>query len=187
MPALWLSEFDSTTTILSAAPPRFETVPLPSDFLRSASAREKLPDGIHASLAENSSEHRIHITTRTAFIRPAALIPIDGHEEERIMALRRLLRRVRGRSVKATPRQFEISPFRMWNYAEAIMVHDGTIAGASPRDIGAVMDPSVSTISSAEWDVHPLRKRIGRRLDLCRSMMNGRYLDLVRRHWRRAS
>ncbi len=184
IPALWAPEFDGTTAILSAVPADLKTRPLPPGLLLSAIVREVTPDGEHFILPHPSGDIRVLVTTGDAYLRPQGEIPFDGDEERRATALLRLIRYVRGRPIRGMPRRFKLSVARIWRYAEALVVHDGIEAGAPRQEIGSILDPSVSTISSAEWDAHPLRQRINRRLTLARLMMSGRYLDLVRQRRR---
>ncbi|NHN89418.1 DUF2285 domain-containing protein [Acetobacter conturbans] len=138
--------------------------------------------GIVAFVLHDSDDcQHLQIRSPAARCRAAALIPLDGGEEIRIAELRRFLKRLTGTNVPRLPRKLSLSRYRAWQTADAICAYAGQTAGASQREIGRVLDPSVRSMNARQWDTSSQRSRVGRLLKMARRMTEGReYFSLLR-------
>lgn len=181
IPALWLPYVDAGITVLVAAPGNFDVRALPDALSARARASAASADGQHLVLAAETGVLRLHIVGQEAQRRPAALIPLDGGEDLRIGELRRFLRYAANRPVPTLPRALLLSRYRTWRLADVLRALAGNRAGASSRDIGMVIDPSVRFMTLREWEDSAQRSRVARLLGTARNMTDGSgYLSLLR-------
>ncbi|WP_157684839.1 DUF2285 domain-containing protein [Komagataeibacter europaeus] len=142
---------------------------------------EQLPGILVVVISPNDGAHHLQIQGWTASARPAALIPLDGAEEIRIAELRRFLKRLTGASVPGLPRSLSLRPYHVWRMADVICAYAGRMAGASQREIGRVLDPSVRAMNARQWDTSSQRARVGRLLKRAARLADRReYVSLLR-------
>lgn len=133
------------------------------------------------AVQQNGRVHRIQIYGVNAFHRAAVIIPLDGGEELRIAELRRFIRYLSGLPVPPLSRALGLPLYRARFIADAICAYAGRRAGASHRDIGVVLDPSVRHMNARQWDTSPQRGRVGRLLrKAVRLAEEQEYLALLR-------
>lgn len=180
-PALWSPEAYPGVTILVEAPEGFHVRTIPEHVLHGASPAEQQPGILVVIVSPDDGGHHLQIRGRAASARPAALIPLDGAEEIRIAQLRRFLKRLTGTSVPGLPRSLSLPPYHVWRMADVICAYVGRMAGASQREIGRVLDPSVRTMNARQWDTSSQRARVGRLLKRAARLADRReYVSLLR-------
>ncbi|GBQ72808.1 hypothetical protein GLUCOINTEAF2_0203493 [Komagataeibacter intermedius AF2] len=180
-PALWSPEVYPGVTILVEAPADFHVRTIPERFLHGASPMEQQSGILVVVISPDDGAHHLQIQGWAASARPAALIPLDGAEEIRIAELRRFLKRLTGASVPGLPRSLSLRPYHVWRMADVICAYAGRVAGASQREIGRVLDPSVRAMNARQWDTSSQRARVGRLLKRAARLADRReYVTLLR-------
>lgn len=172
-PALWAAEVYPGVIILVETPEGFEARRLPVAVSGSGEVAFVYRDG--------ADTYRVQIRDAKACHRAAVLIPLDGGEELRIAEVRRFIRYLSGLSVPPLSRRLGLPLYRARFIADAICAYAGRQAGASQRDIGAVLDPTVRHMNARQWDTSSQRGRIGRLLRRATRLAEKReYLTLLR-------
>lgn len=133
------------------------------------------------ALHHDGNTYRVQIRGPRARDRAAVLIPLDGGEELRIAEVRRFIRYLSGLPVPPLSRALGMPLYRAYFIADAICAYAGRRAGASHRDIGVVLDPSVRHMNARQWDTSSQRGRVGRLLRKATRLAEEReYLTLLR-------
>ncbi|KAA8383817.1 DUF2285 domain-containing protein [Acetobacter sp. DmW_136] len=181
-PALWAPEVFPGVTILVEAPEGFDARRLPLMFLEAMTAEQQGTTQTKSfSLHHDGNTYRVHIRDARARDHAAVLIPLDGGEELRIAEVRRFIRYLSGLPVPPLSRTLGLPIYRARFIADAICAYAGRRAGASHRDIGLVLDPSVRHMNARQWDTSSQRGRVGRLLRKATRLAEEReYLTLLR-------
>ena len=118
----------------------------------------------------------------------AVLLPVDEDLGVRLATIARFDRLVRGRKLRAAPAPWRLTRQQRLHLAYALRALDGYLAGASQREISAVLFGR--TISGAAWAGSDLQSRVRRAVATGRQLMAGGYRELLanpgRRRRRRA-
>lgn len=180
-PALWAPEFYPGITIIMEAPAGFDYRRLPAIFLEAMTTEQQGPQSRTFALHHDGNTYTVQIRDARARDRAAVLIPLDGGEELRIAEVRRFIRYLSGLPVPPLSRTLGLPVYRARFIADAICAYAGRRAGASHRDIGVVLDPSVRHMNARQWDTSSQRGRVGRLLRKATRLAEEReYLTLLR-------
>ncbi len=154
--------------------------PLDMKMLGAVRARMKIGDFLHFILADSDGDE--HIWVSGSLDLPLAMIlPIGRDPFARLAAAERLSRRLLG--VASGPPALRPTPFRRQHLLTLLQVLDGHQAGASRRELAAVLiDGDVRDYSAAEWSDSRQRKRINRWFAEAVELRDGGYLRLLRGH-----
>jgi hypothetical protein len=152
--------------------------PLDLKMLGVVRARMKIGDFLHFILADSDGDE--HIWVSGSLDRPLAMIvPIGRDPFARLAAAERLSRRLLG--LAAGPPTLCPTPFRRQHLLTLLQVLDGHQAGASRRELAAVLiDGDVRDYSAAEWSDSRQRKRINRWFAEAVELRDGGYRRLLR-------
>jgi hypothetical protein len=152
--------------------------PLDLKMLGVVRARMKIGDFLHFILADSDGDE--HIWVSGPLDRPLAMIvPIGRDPFARLAAAERLSRRLLG--LAAGPPTLCPTPFRRQHLLTLLQVLDGHQAGASRRELAAVLiDGDVRDYSAAEWSDSRQRKRINRWFAEAVELRDGGYRRLLR-------
>ncbi|WP_240161408.1 DUF2285 domain-containing protein [Gluconacetobacter azotocaptans] len=99
--------------------------------------------------------------------------------------MRRFLERLYGRTVGPLPNTFRPTRYRIRRLAHALQALTAKRAGASARDIAALADTGVRTVSGSIWKDAHQRARVERLLTLAEHLAGGEYLALLQHGHRR--
>lgn len=180
-PALWAPEFYPGVTIIVEAPVGFDARRLPVIFLEAMNTEQQGAQHKAFALRQDGNTYRVQIRDARARDRAAVVIPLDGGEELRIAEVRRFIRYLSGMPVPPLSRTLGLPLYRARFIADAICAYAGRRAGASHRDIGVVLDPSVRHMNARQWDTSSQRGRVGRLLRKATRLAEEReYLTLLR-------
>lgn len=174
---LWSPSSDSTVLLLTRRP----------DFLPPASAASAdpfavgrdTPEGTYASF----SEHDISVLLLSGTLpddQLAALVPFDTDVFDRIDALTRMARIWRGRPPPRDPRMTAEQRRRLRLKLRAA---DGHMNGASYREI-AIAIYGATRVDTELWKTSPLRDAVIAFVEGGLSLIDGGYLQLLRRRRR---
>ncbi|MBV0888821.1 DUF2285 domain-containing protein [Komagataeibacter oboediens] len=167
--------------MLVEAPQGFDARHMPPTFPDATTATGPGWEGSACTMRHGDTLFRVEIRNAGARQRAAVLIPLDGGEELRIAELRRFIRYLSGLPVPPLSRALGLPLYRARFIADAICAYAGRRAGASQREIGAVLDPSVRQMNARQWDTSSQRGRIGRLLRKATHLADERkYLTLLR-------
>lgn len=142
-PALWAPEFYPGVTVIVEAPTGFDSRRLPVILFASMATERQGLQSKSFALHHDGNTYRVQIRDAKARDRAAVLIPLDGGEELRIAEVRRFIRYLSGMPVPPLSRALGLPLYRARFIADAICAYAGRRTGASHRDIGVVLDPSV--------------------------------------------
>jgi hypothetical protein len=138
-------------------------------------------DGRHVLVDDPDGRHRLWLVEDVHAHSSAFLVPFDGDFGARLHSLQRLHRRLTGKRAGPPLRSLQLSPLQRARLALQLRALDGEQAGASRREIAAVLlDPSARTIPAIEWKNAALRKKVNRIVASAITLMNGGYLTLLR-------
>lgn len=180
-PALWAPEFYPGVTIIVEAPAGFEARRLPVILFAAMAVERQGLQTQSLALHHDGNTYRVQIRDARAHDRAAVIIPLDGGEELRIAEVRRFIRYLSGLPVPPLSRTLGLPIYRARFIADAICAYAGRRAGASHRDIGVVLDPSVRHMNARQWDTSSQRGRVGRLLRKATRLAEEReYLTLLR-------
>jgi len=178
VPALWAQDVLSAIIALIPAPEIYGTSPFfPLRFTPQLN-RGLADDGLHLVIGDRSGPMRLWIATG-ADKRAAVVIPLDEACWIRLHHLRRLLERLYGRVVGPLPNTFRPTRYRITRLACALQALTAKRAGANVRDIAALTDAGVRTLSGSIWKDAHQRARVERLLTLAEHLAGGEYLALL--------
>lgn len=141
-------------------------------------ARMTFGSYIHFILADPDGDEHVWVSETTD--QPLALMMPYGSNllHVHMAAIERLRRRLRG--LAAGPPAFRPAPSRRWHLLTLLRLLDGRRAGASQRELAAVLiDADVRDYSAAEWVDSRERKRIRRWSAEAAELVRGGYLRLL--------
>lgn len=152
--------------------------PLDLKMLGVVRARMKIGDFLHFILADSDGDEHIWISG-SLDLPLAMILPLGRDPFARIAAAERLSRRLLG--LAAGPPTLRPTPFRRQHLLTLLQVLDGHQAGASRRELAAVLiDGDVREYSAAEWSDSRQRKRINRWFAEAVELRDGGYRRLLR-------
>jgi hypothetical protein len=145
---------------------------LSSDQLRSAS------DGWYALMPLGGTTHRLWLQAEPIKrVTYGVKLSLDADFEARSRAAERLWRALNNRPLG--PALDGLTPQQRARLGAALRALDGSLAGASYRDIAEVLFGSVR-VPERGWKTHDIRSRTIRLVKLGLRMMRGGYRDLLR-------
>lgn len=168
--------------MLIAAAPRFADARSvdPARFVPPATEHSDC-DGWHLMVPEGGGAHRLWLCDADANRRLAALVPLDDDILLRINGLLRFHQRLDGKKIMPVPRALRMTRFRRERFILLLRALDGHLAGATRREIAAVLlDPAAHEMRAVEWKSSAQRRHVSRLIDDAVSLMNGGYLRLLR-------
>lgn len=172
----WSVEADTSTVLLTHAPTIVPAAGNLSVELRETSPRAD-EQGVHFLLNTGSQTVRLvrlpGVPTGTPL---AALVPLDANGPDRIEALERLLRALRGRTV---PDDRRLTPQQKRRHRYMLQATDGHRSGASYREIAAVIFGR-DRITSEPWKTSTVRASVIGLVKDGQAMIAGGYLHLLR-------
>lgn len=147
-------------------------------MLGAVRARMKIGDFLYIILADKEGDEHLWIAGSPD--RPLAMmLPIGADPLSRLAAAERLCRRLLG--MAAGPPVLRPPPFRRRHLITLLRVLDGQRAGATRRELAAVLiDDDVRDYSAAEWADSRERKRINRWIAEAVELRDGGYIRLLR-------
>lgn len=172
----WQPEIDPGTVILTAKTPvmRLDPISLP-EIDETATHRD--PEGLSLRIGDNAEQVRLLLIDDARPDVPlAALVPLDETCLDRIEALTRLSRFLRGHPLVADPRLTAQRRRRLRRMLQAI---DGHIAGATYREIANTIY-GTSRVAADPWKTSALRDSTIALVRDGRAMINGGYRRLLR-------
>jgi hypothetical protein len=108
----------------------------------------------------------------------AVVIPLDGDFATRAEAAARLWRLASGRPGR--PSSDHLTQIQRRRLVLALRALDGHLAGATYREIARALFGTTRVPTGPSWKTHDLRDRTIRLVRMGISLMQGRYLDLLR-------
>ncbi|MCZ4107012.1 DUF2285 domain-containing protein [Brevundimonas diminuta] len=141
-------------------------------------ARMRIGDLLHLILDDKEGDE--HLWVSGSLDRPLVMmLPVGTDPFARLASAERFCRRLLG--MAAGPPPLRPTPSRRQHLLTLLRVLDGREAGASPRELAAVLiDRDVRHFSAAEWTDCRERKRIGRWLAEAIELRDGGYIRLLR-------
>lgn len=178
VPALWAPEALSAIIALIRAPEIYAAGRFAPLVLTPQTNAVVADDGLHVIVGDRSGPLRLWISD-DCHERAAVVIPLDESCWVRLHHLRRFIERLYGRTAGPLPNTFRPTRYRIRRLAHALQALTAKQAGATARDIAALTDPGVKTLSGSIWkDVHQ-RARVERLLTLGEQLAAGEYLALL--------
>lgn len=178
VPALWAPEALSAIIALVRAPEIYAAAHFTPLILTPQINAVVADDGLHVIMGDRSGPLRLWIAD-DCHGRAAVVIPLDESCWVRLHHLRRFIERLYGRAAGPLPNTFRPTRYRITRLAYALQALTAKRAGATARDIAALTDPGVKTLSGSIWkDVHQ-RARVERLLILGEQLAAGEYLALL--------
>lgn len=149
--------------------------------LAPVSARLETAHGEYVQAVDTTGPHRLWRINDGAAAADAFLVPFDDNFSARLRSLQRLHQRLTGSSSSTLLAASQLSPAQRGRLTLFVRALDGKQAGASHREIAAVLlDRQATSIPAIEWTNAPLRKRINRIIQSAQVMVKGGYLKLLR-------
>lgn len=179
---MWRPEHSPAAVIVAPAPDDFAaTRPIKPDRLGPITARADTENGVHILLEDPDGRHRLWLIQDEHAGGSAFLIPFDDDFGARLHSLQRLHRRLTGQRTGPPLRSLQLSPLQRTRLTLLVRALDGKKAGASRREIAAVLlDADARDIPAIEWKNAALRKKVNRIVASAVELMNGGYLKLLR-------
>ncbi|MFG1287880.1 DUF2285 domain-containing protein [Xanthobacter versatilis] len=178
----WLPEEDTSSVILTVAPPAFRSS---SDVLSLLKGSDlvRAEDGLH-HLRDLPDGQRLHLVfpPEAAPDRPlAAVVPLSLDGFDRLEAVARLLAALHGREVTGDTR---LTPQQQARARRMLQAADGRQDGASQKEIAEVV-LHTGRLTRDEWQASSARHAVMGLLRGARDMIAGGYRKLLR-HRRRS-
>ena len=135
----------------------------------------------HLVISDPDGQHRLWLTDPIPGHKLAVLIPLDGDFRLRVEGALRFHRRLLGERAGPLPRRLTLTPLQRSRLILMLRAIDGRFAGASYREIAAVLlDPDVARIPARDWKASALHARVYRLVRDAFSLVNGGYRKLLR-------
>lgn len=178
----WLPEEDTSSVILTFAPPAFRSS---SDVLSLLNGSDlvRADDGLH-HLHDLANGQRLHLVfpPDAAPGRPlAAVVPLSLDGFDRLEAVARLLASLHGRNV---PPDTRLTPQQLARARRMLQAADGHRTGATQKEIAEVV-LDTGRLTRDEWQASSARHAVMGLLRGARAMIAGGYRKLLR-HRRRS-
>ena len=178
---LWSAEADTSAVLLTHAPAILPAADNLFTELRGTSARSD-EQGVHFLLTAGGQTIRlVRLTGIPADAHLAALVPLDADAFDRIKAIDRLLRALKGRPV---PDDRRLTRQQKRRHRHMLQATDWRMNGATYRDIAGVIF-GVDRAASEPWKTSALRDATSALVKDGLAMIAGGYRALLR-HRRRA-
>ncbi len=143
--------------------------------------RANTENGSHILVDDPDGHHQLWFIEDVHARGSAFLIPFDDDFGARLHSLQRLHRRLTGQRAGPPLRSLQLSPLQRTRLTLLVRALDGEKAGASRREIAAVLlDADARRIPAIEWKNAALRKKVNRIVASAVELMNGGYLKLLR-------
>ncbi|WEQ57365.1 DUF2285 domain-containing protein [Komagataeibacter nataicola] len=177
-PALWAADALSAIIALVRAPEIYAAATFTPLILTPYIHAAAADDGLHVIMGDRAGPLRLWIAD-DCHGRPAVVIPLDESCWVRLHHLRRFIEHLYGRRSGPLPNVFRPTRYRIRRLAHALQALTAKRSGATARDIAALTDPEVKSLSGSLWkDVHQ-RARVERLLTLGEQLAAGEYLALL--------
>ena len=176
----WLPEEDTSSVILTFAPPAFRSS---SDVLSLLNGSDlvRADDWLH-HLRDLAGGQRLHLILPSDAVpgRPlAAIVPLGPDGFDRLEAVARLLASLHGREI---PRDTRLTPQQLARARRMLQAADGRRNGATQQEIAEVIFKT-GQLSRDEWQASSARHAVMGLLRGARDMIAGGYRKLL--HHRR--
>jgi hypothetical protein len=181
-PISWLPEVFPAVLLLTPAPPGFGTVkPIDPTILTPIAAAHRDDIGYRHIIKDPDGFLEIASDSDQALRHPAVILPLDASIDLRIDALRRLVRRLRGKPAGSIPRGLQLTPLQKTRLIQLLHAQDIRSAGGGPREVAAeVLRSKQAGLRSIEWKDSAARRRAIRLLRDAKAHVHGGYLKLLR-------
>ena len=138
-------------------------------------------DGRHLILADPEGDHRVWLAGADSGQPLAVVLPLDGDFRLRLEGALRLHRHLSGERAGPPPRRLDLTSMQRQRLILMLRAFDGHIAGASYREIAAVLlDPAIRAMTARDWKVSAPHSRVYRLVKDAFALVNGGYLKLFR-------
>lgn len=172
---LWSAEADTSAVLLTHAPTILPTADNLFTELRETAALLD-EQGVHFLLkAGGQTFHLLRLAGVAADIPLAAVVPLDPKGHDRIEAIDRLLRALRGRTVPSDPRLTQQQKRR---HRYMLQATDGHVNGASYRQVANVIY-GFERIRAENWKTSALRDSVIGLVEGGLAMIAGGYRQLL--------
>jgi len=177
-PVVWLPHLNPATVIVAPAPTEFTDARSMGELTPAFSRRTT--NGEHWLLGQGANALPVALMRDVDTARPAAVvIPLDSSFSTRIGAARLLRRAMTGGASGRAPDA--LTAQQRSRLGLILRGLDGRLAGCSYRAIAEVLFGRGSVPAGREWKTHEVRGRTIRLCDRGLDLMDGEYLNLLRR------
>jgi hypothetical protein len=179
---LWTPELSPTTIILDAAPTDFANATVINvAALGEIVADHDASDGRHMVIASPNGLHRLWLREIKPNGSLAVIIPADRNFAQRIAAVTRFERRLRGTVPEQPPPGYRPTAFQRNRLSLLLNLLDAEKAGASRRTMASTfLYRNSAPMDRAEWKGSSQRRRTQRMIDEAKQIMASGYRDLLR-------
>lgn len=184
-PAFWQPELVPDAVIIVAAPPGFTHAgTLDLAELGAVIASRRGEDGCHAIIADPAGDHRLWLMDAAPGTRLGILIPLDDDFRFRLEGIERFHRLLMGDPTGPRPRRLDLTVRQRRRLALMLRAVLGRRAGASYREIGAVLfDPKIAHMPARDWKLSAEHSHLFRLVKDAWSFIDGGYRRLLRGDW----
>lgn len=181
-PALWHPGACALVAVAQPAPAGLAAARLAELVSGDRVAAEIIgPREWHLVLLLAGRRYRLAIRCCAANEELAYVCPADAHGDVRLALAAALHRGLIGQGTAQPPASADPGPTERWRLVQWLRLLDGIAAGASSRDLAAVLvAPQALGYSAAEWDASSERRRIARWQRGALAMRDGGYRALLK-------
>lgn len=154
--------------------------PIIPENLPSVIADQQRDDGRYVILADTEGYHRLWLTDAYPGQGRAVLIPFDDHFRQRLAGALRFHRYLLGERSGPVPPRVDLTPMQRDRLVFMLRAFDGHEAGASYRQIAAVLfDPDVTRVPARDWKSSALHARVFRLVKDATALVEGGYRRML--------
>ena len=176
---VWRPELLAVGVTLIAAPGRYsEAHQLSPSDVDDACADLRRGDGRHVLLEDHEGGHRLWLPNVGTGDRLAGLVVLDDKFPLRIAALRRLQRRLAGRSPGPLPKAWQLTRRHRWRLTLMLRALDGHLSPASYREIADTLF-GAEAVTRYVWKTSSIRAQTIRLVKDAMRMTKGGYRKLL--------
>ncbi|WP_298193116.1 DUF2285 domain-containing protein [Novosphingobium sp.] len=177
---IWRADVNRFTVLIGRAPAQFDERSLIAlDRLPALTLVEEGDDGTHAVVGqcETITHLRIEPDARRW---GSILLPFEAPNRTRARAAQWLVARLGGETREPSPEALWDNMTRRSHLRILLSLFDGTRAGIPLRELAAhLVDPTIGSMSAADWVDSADRKRLRRWLGEARRLVEGGYRTLL--------